>query len=153
MRSRSLVASLVVTAGLISATSAFAAESKDYGSSGRISALEGTVYGRGPYDTETSELAQNAVLRAGDEVFTDEGTFAEVELPNGTFLRLAGNTTVVVNKLDTDGVEIPSRRAPRISRAASTRRPHVSRRLPVRSTSAAARWFAPRTTRRSRASK
>lgn len=72
----------------------------------RVSAIEGTVYGRGPYDEETFELASNAVLRAGDEVFTDEGTFAEVEFHGQTFLRLAGSTTIVVQRVDENGVEV-----------------------------------------------
>ena len=106
MRGALVVTWLTVAAGFLAAPAAFAAETREYGASGRVSGLEGTLYGRGPYDTETSELAANAVLRAGDEVYSDEGTFAEIELPGGTFLRLAGNTTVVINKLDESGVEI-----------------------------------------------
>lgn len=72
----------------------------------RVSTVEGTLFGRGPYDTDTSELAANAVLRPGDEIFTDEGTFAEVEFPGSSFLRLGSDSDVVIQKIDDGGVEI-----------------------------------------------
>ena len=40
----------------------------------RVSAVDGYLEGRGPYDDAASELSVNAVLRAGDEIFTDAGT-------------------------------------------------------------------------------
>ncbi len=96
----------VVAAGLVAASPVRAEDRNDGSDTARVSFIEGTLFGRGPYDTETSELAANAVVRAGDEVFTDEGTFAELELPGETFLRLASATTVVINRIDPTGVEI-----------------------------------------------
>ncbi|HVM12411.1 MAG TPA: DUF6600 domain-containing protein, partial [Actinomycetota bacterium] len=92
--------------GMSAAATARAEQQGDGTDTGRVSHIEGTLFGRGPYDEEVSELAVNAIIRAGDEIFTDEGTFAELELPGETFLRLAGATTVVVQRLDVNGAEI-----------------------------------------------
>ena len=74
---------------------------------GRISVIEGdALFGRGPYDEETWELSINAILREGDEVFTEGGAFAEMELPGGTFLRLDANTTIVIQRIGEQGVEV-----------------------------------------------
>ena len=72
----------------------------------RVSLVEGTLYVRGPFDEETEELAVNAVLRQGDEVFTEEDTFAEIELPDETFVRLASGSGIVLGSISDDGVSL-----------------------------------------------
>src|SRR5688500_15032488 len=64
---------LSLLAGLVVTSPARAEQQSDGLDTARVSHIEGTLFGRGPYDTETSELAANAVVRAGDEIFTDEG--------------------------------------------------------------------------------
>jgi len=60
--------------------------------SGRVSAIQGTLLGRGPFDKQPSELVENAVIRAGDDLSTEDGSTGEVELPGGTFLRIGPAT-------------------------------------------------------------
>src|SRR5277367_5865976 len=76
------------------------------GVSGRVSAIEGTLSGKGPYDTDASELSRNAILRTGDEISTGDGAFAEIELPGSTFLRVGANTILIMNRIDKDSSEI-----------------------------------------------
>jgi len=106
---RNWIGSLVATAALLTWTPAACADTE--GEDGdrrtaRVSAVEGHLYARGPFDEDASELVTNAVLRAGDEVFTDEESYAEIELAGATFLRLAPGTSVVLEHVDEQGVEV-----------------------------------------------
>ncbi len=67
---------------------------------GRVSELVGELLVRGPYDTTSVLVTRNAVIRPGDELKTPFGSFAEVELEPGTFLRLAGGTSAAVDRVD-----------------------------------------------------
>jgi len=63
----------------------------------RISYLDGTVFCWGPYDDEKRNLMINDLVREGDELYAAPDTFVEVEFPGGSYLRLDGGSSVVIN--------------------------------------------------------
>jgi hypothetical protein len=60
----------------------------------RVSDLQGELRGR-----EGAALTLNAILEEGHTVRTGEGSFAEIELGGGTFLRLSASTAIALNHL------------------------------------------------------
>ncbi len=74
----------------------------------RISYLDGTLYCWGPFDDEKRQLILNDIVREGDELYAAPGTWAEVEFPGSTFLRLDGGSSVVVQHYRDDLVLIPT---------------------------------------------
>ncbi len=64
---------------------------------GRVSALEGKLRLRDPYTRQRNRLTLNSLLRSGDELSTPTGSFAEIELEGGSFVRIAGGTTIAMD--------------------------------------------------------
>jgi hypothetical protein len=69
----------------------------------RVSDLRGHLAVYGTEEDAPSYAARNTVIRAGDTLWTDDRSRAEIELPGGGFLRLADHTRVEVRSLDDDG--------------------------------------------------
>ncbi len=74
----------------------------------RVSYLDGTLYCWGPFDDEKRHLILNDVVREGDELYAAPGTWAEIEFPGSTFLRLDGGSSVIVQHYRDDLVLIPT---------------------------------------------
>ncbi|MCC2668358.1 MAG: hypothetical protein K0Q72_829, partial [Armatimonadetes bacterium] len=67
--------------------------------SGRVSDTRGSLAVRGPDDDDVSYVERNAVVRAGDVLWTDDDGRAEVELDRGAWVRLAEDTKLDVRSL------------------------------------------------------
>lgn len=78
---------------------ALAAASPDPAPHARASFVDGQLFVRGPFDADELPLTVNAVLREGDVIRSDDKTFAEVELPSETFLRLSSHAIVRIDRL------------------------------------------------------
>jgi len=74
----------------------------------RISYLDGTLYCWGPFDDEKRHLMLNDIVREGDELYAAPGTFAEIEFPGASYLRLDGGSSVVVQHYRDDLQLIPT---------------------------------------------
>lgn len=74
----------------------------------RVSYLDGTLYCWGPFDDEKRHLILNDIVREGDELYAAPGTWAEIEFPGSTFLRLDGGSSVIVQHYRDDLVLIPT---------------------------------------------
>ena len=67
---------------------------------GRVAHIDGLLrLDNGP-GAASQILTENAVLRDGDELSTPPGSYVELELPGGTFVRIAGSTRLVVDRQD-----------------------------------------------------
>jgi hypothetical protein len=67
---------------------------------GRVAEVQGRLLVRGAYDEERILITRNAVVPPGDELAAPIGSFAELELEGGSFVRLAGGTTVTLDRVD-----------------------------------------------------
>lgn len=67
---------------------------------GRVSHDEGGLLVRGNGDAEWAHATTNTMVLPGDTLWIDETGVGEVELPQGSFLRLADTSKVEVNTLD-----------------------------------------------------
>lgn len=65
----------------------------------RVSDLRGTLTVRGEDEADVSSIYMNAVVRAGDTLWTDRDSRAELELEHGNWVRLSENTKVEVRSL------------------------------------------------------
>ena len=74
----------------------------------RVSFLDGTLYGWGPFEDEKRHLILNDIVREGDELYAAPGTFAEIELPGNNFVRLGGGSSVTIVSYQDDIQIIPT---------------------------------------------
>lgn len=76
---------------------------------GRVSRLDGDAAMRQPGSTQWTDADSNSPVFEGDEFFTSDRSRLELQFGGGRYVRLGGDTDVVVAKLDTDAVrlEIP----------------------------------------------
>lgn len=90
---------------LLSLALAPAAQAQEGGPTGevithaRVSALEGTLFVRGPFDEAEQEATLNTIVREGDHLRAGDESFAELELPRATFVRFAPGASVTVVSL------------------------------------------------------
>ena len=88
--------------GLILATPVFSAveqtepDSESFARRGRISAIQGELVIRSAMSDEDRTAQINSTLQEGDLLSTSSGTFAEIEFPDATFLRMAGGTRAII---------------------------------------------------------
>lgn len=68
----------------------------------RVSALDGELFVKGPWDEEELEVTANYVLREGDELRTGPDSMAEIELPRSTFFRLAPQSAAKIESIDNE---------------------------------------------------
>src|SRR6476660_8203505 len=60
----------------------------DHSPHGRVSSLRGDLLVKGPDDEDWSYVERNAVVADGDLLQADEESLAEIEMEQGTWLRL-----------------------------------------------------------------
>ena len=97
---------LALTAIVLSASGALAANDDSYIQLTRISLIDGNVgYQRIP-DEEWSAVSVNMPLEPGDRIYTGRNGRVEIEFEEGSVLRLAENTDIEVLTLDEDYVQI-----------------------------------------------
>jgi hypothetical protein len=65
----------------------------------RVSFVQGQYFVRGPFDSEEQNLVQNSIIREGDIVRSGENSFAEIELPNESFIRMSSNAVARVDRI------------------------------------------------------
>lgn len=100
-RGAHLITSIVVPmAILLIATPARAQEALH----ARISFEDGGAMVRGSEDNDWSDVSMNALILPGDTLWADKGGTVEVELPGGTFLRMADTSKAEVVSLPPDGL-------------------------------------------------
>jgi hypothetical protein len=68
----------------------------------RVSALDGELFVKGPWDEEELEVTVNYVLREGDELRTGPDSMAEIEMPRSTFVRLAPQASAKIESIDNE---------------------------------------------------
>lgn len=73
---------------------------------GRISRLDGDAAMKQPGSTQWEDVDNNAPVFEGDEFFTADHAKLEMQFGGGRYVRLSGDTDVVVAKLDTDSVRL-----------------------------------------------
>lgn len=66
----------------------------------RVSDVRGTLSVRGEQEEEASAVYANAVLRAGDTLWSDRDTLAELELENANWVRLSEDTKLEIRGLE-----------------------------------------------------
>ena len=96
----------VLTAIILAAAGAFAANNEPYIQLTRISFIDGDVgYQRVP-DEEWAAVSVNMPLEPGDRIYTGRNGRVEIEFEEGSVLRLTENTDIEFLSLDEDFVQI-----------------------------------------------